>query len=43
MFQQKEENSMDAQEMITLLSEGRRRVAEEKAEREASGDPTLLQ
>jgi phage terminase small subunit len=43
MFQQKDENSMDAQEMITLLSEGRRRVAEEKAEREASGDPTLLQ
>jgi phage terminase small subunit len=41
MFQPKPENPMDAQEMITELNEGRRRVAEEKAEREASGDPTL--
>ncbi|MGO9270815.1 MAG: terminase small subunit [Terriglobia bacterium] len=44
MFQPKSENPIaDVQEMIAQLYEGRRRVAEEQAEREASGDPTLLQ
>ncbi len=43
MFQPKDENPVDLQEMIAELKDGRRRVAEEQAEREASGDPTILQ
>ena len=43
MFQPKDENPMDLQELIAVLKDGRKRVAEEQAERGASGDPTSLQ